>query len=83
MTNLLQDRDGNTSSKRVAGYIMLSIGILEKVCLFCVGLKAKDLLVNFANLDASSDTLITAGAGLLGICVLEFFGKKDDKVSSN
>ena len=81
---ILQDRDGNNSSKRIVGSILVLVGLLEKMYLFYLGSKATTLLVNFVNLDTSANSLLIAGASLLGISVLEFLSPKaKDTTTSN
>jgi hypothetical protein len=80
MNDYLCDHDGNKSSKRLWGTILLSNGILLKnaewgIAIFKVAANAQMMM-------AASETLIYAGAALLGIGVAELFAKKKDKEES-
>lgn len=80
MTNkfkFLEDSTGNKSSKRLWGSIVLALGITFSSILFFYSLYKIVADANTA-LDIIQ-TLITAGFGLLGIGVVEFFKKKNDK----
>jgi succinate-acetate transporter protein len=71
---ILQDNDGNESSKRTAGYIFGALGILMGIIIFTVSL--------FHGVADSSTALSVMYAflgicgGLLGITVFEKFGHK-------
>ena len=70
---MLQDSNGNTSSKRIWGTILLSLGSLMQIVLFIFAIKwgVKDP----ATASNVATGLILTGAGLLGIGVLEGFKK--------
>ena len=71
---LLQDKDGNTSSKRVAGFIISSCGL---VLLLIVGfMSIKTEIADPETAMESGKTLLIVGCGLLGVGVVEFLGKK-------
>ncbi len=71
----LDDSNGNKSSKRLIGFILVGCGLAMKFTLFGWGLGH-----SFANpltdLDGIADSLIYAGSAVLGVGVVEFF-KKD------
>jgi len=66
---ILQDRWGSFSSKRLTGMICTGFGLMEKFALFVTGLMGD--VTNFSELDASANWLIGFGVGLLGTSVLE------------
>jgi len=76
MQEYLQDSNGDKSSKRLFGSILLGIGIVMCAVLFSFSIvkpigdptTAKDII----------QMVLTAGAGLLGLGVVEWFGKKKD-----
>ena len=72
----LQDSNGNNSSKRLSGYILILSGLVMKFTLFQWGLTNK-----FANpiyeLDGIASGLIYAGVGLLSVGVVEYFKPKN------
>ena len=71
---LLEDSDGNASSKRLFGAILIGIGGLMGVALFTASLfiVVKDPTTAITTMN----TFIFTGAGLLGIGVLEGVVKK-------
>jgi hypothetical protein len=71
----LEGQKGEKSSKRLGGAFCLSLGGLMKFILFIYSLFLKPA-VDFISLDHSTDYLIAAGAGLLGIGLVELFSKK-------
>lgn len=76
MSKLFQDAEGNKSSKRVIGAILLLQGCIMKWMLFFKSIKITDVvMINGALAMEASDTLIYAGATLLGLGVLEGLGK--------
>ena len=76
MAKILEDREGNKSSKRVIGSIFVAFGLIGKIIIFVMGCLSDVLMVNFINLDGSTNNLIYAGTALLGVSVLEFLPKK-------
>ena len=71
---LLQDKDGNTSSKRVVGFIISGCGL---VLLLIVGfMSIKTEIADPGTAMESGKTLLIVGCGLLGVGVVEFLGKK-------
>jgi len=76
MNEYLQDSNGDKSSKRLFGATLLGIGVVMCIVLFWFSISkpigdpttAKDII----------QMLLMAGAGLLGIGVVEWFGKKKD-----
>ena len=74
MSKLLEDSNGNLSSKRVAGYICGGIGL--------AGLVAVGVVSIFRTIEdpgtalESFKTVLIVGGSLLGIGVAEFFGQK-------
>ena len=71
--SLLQDREGNTSSKRVAGFILLGIGVVYYLAIGVTSIFKP--VADPTTALAVGSTLIITGAGLLGISVVEFLGK--------
>jgi len=74
MSKLLEDKDGNPSSKRVAGFIVSGIGL---VALLALGVTA--MFVVIKDPETAKDcfkTILIVGGGLLGVGVFEFLGKK-------
>ena len=76
MKDILKDRDGHNSSKRIIGAFLILLGSIGKTIIFILGCKSVDLMINFSNLDDSTNNLIYAGASLVGVSVIEFLGKK-------
>ena len=74
MSKIYQDKDGNTSSKRVAGFIISGIGLA-----LLVALGVYSMFEKVADPDTAMDafkTILIVGGGLLGVGVFEFLGKK-------
>ena len=73
MNDYLQDTSGNKSSKRLWGSIILSVAIVLSIAVVItsvyVGNKIDDNVVSILN------GFFITGAGLLGIGVVEVFGK--------
>lgn len=81
MDEILTSNNGQKSSKRLAGMMMIIIGAFSKLALIAYGAKIK-LISSFTiydKLDYSTNGLIYAGSALLGLGVAELFGKKDVK----
>lgn len=60
--SLLKDINGNTSSKRVAGFVVLSVVLIAFVA---------DLFNQLSINESVADTLIMAAAALLGLGTFE------------
>jgi hypothetical protein len=77
MNKFLEDNHGNKSSKRLCGSIILGMGIVGSVVLFCkcFNTEIKDAQTALAIIQA----FLTSGSALLGFGVVEFFAKKNDK----
>lgn len=75
LLTMLQDADGNTSSKRVVGFSMIGFAMLLALILFivCGFLEVK----NSATMIEIIDSFLYAGTSLLGIGVLERFAPKE------
>ncbi len=71
---LLQDKDGNTSSKRVAGFIISGCGLALLLIVGFMSIKTK--VIDPETAMESGKTLLIVGCGLLGVGVVEFLGKK-------
>lgn len=74
MSKLLEDKDGNTSSKRVAGFIIAGVGLIALLALGVVS-----MFQEIADPETAMDsfkTILIVGGGLLGVGVFEFLGKK-------
>ncbi len=71
---IFQDQNGNTSSKRIAGFIISGVGLL--------GLVAIGVLSMFQKIEDPTTameafkTILIVGSGLLGVSVVEFLGGK-------
>ncbi len=74
MSKLLEDKDGNISSKRVAGYVIAGTGL---VLLLVVGiLSIWKKIVDPSTAMEVGKTILIVGCGLLGVGVVEFLGGK-------
>jgi triosephosphate isomerase len=78
MKGFLNCNFGSKSSKRLAGILMIFVGIVVKVGLVIYGasVKMSEDFTIFDKLDASIDSLFLAGSVLLGIGVAELLKKK-------
>jgi hypothetical protein len=74
MGNILKDQNGNTSSKRVAGFIIAGIGLAGLVVLGVVSMFQK--IEDPGTAMESFKTILIVGGGLLGVGVFEFLGGK-------
>jgi predicted membrane channel-forming protein YqfA (hemolysin III family) len=70
----LQDRDGNFSSKRVFGAIVLLTGLLCHSFLGIFSIFAQP--VDPGTATRAFNTMMFVGGGLLGISVFEFINRK-------
>ena len=68
------DNAGNKSSKRIAGFITGGAALAMSVTLFAISIKSK--VADPATALTIIKTLAAASFGLLGIGVVELFGKK-------
>lgn len=78
MSGYLENNNGEKSSKRLWGSILIGVGIEMKLVLFHYGLfwvEKAPASPLFDNLDGCSNWMITVGSSLLGIGVIELFGK--------
>jgi hypothetical protein len=73
-SNYLEDGQGNASSKRLFGAILIGIGGLMGVALFTASLFI--VVKDPATAISTMNTFIFTGSGLLGIGVLEGVVKK-------
>jgi hypothetical protein len=78
MKGFLNSNQGDKSSKRLAGLLMILIGVVVKVGLVIYGasVKMSEDFTIFDKLDSSIDSLFLAGSVLLGIGVAELLKKK-------
>ena len=74
MSGILKDQNGNTSSKRVAGFIISGVGLLGLVVLGVVSMFQK--ITDPGTAMEAFKTVLIVGAGLLGVSVVEFLGGK-------
>ena len=74
MGKLLEDKDGNTSSKRVAGFVISGVGLLALLTLGIVSMFK--VIQDPTTAMESFKTILIVGGGLLGVGVFEFMGKK-------
>lgn len=74
MSKLLEDKEGNTSSKRLAGFIISGVGLSSLLFLgiFSIFRVIKDPSTAME----SFKTILYVGSGLLGLGVFEHFGGK-------
>ena len=74
MSELLEDQNGNTSSKRVAGFIISGVGL---ALLLTVGIVSifRSIADPSTAMEAGK-TILILGGGLLGPSVFEFLGGK-------
>lgn len=72
---MLQDSNGNTSSKRVAGISLLGFSMLLGLILFIISI-FKDVKNAYTMIDLIK-LFIYSGTGLLGIGVVENFAQKN------
>ena len=71
--SVLEDQEGNLSSKRLFGAVTLSIGLICHIFLGAFSIFAQ--AVDPTTASTSFTTAMAVGGGLLGISVLEFLGK--------
>jgi hypothetical protein len=74
MNSLFHDQNGNISSKRVAGFVVLMIGLVMAIAAFSMSMVKKVPDFDMAK-EVLNTIFLTAGA-LLGFGVVEVFGKK-------
>ena len=74
MSKLLEDRDGSTSSKRVAGYVIAGAGLSLLLVIGVLSIWKKTLDPDTAI--QVGKILIVTGSALLGVGVIEFLGGK-------
>ena len=74
MSKLLEDKDGNASSKRLAGFIISGVGLLALLVLGVVSMKYE--IADPSTAMEAFKTILIVGGGLLGVGVFEFMGKK-------
>lgn len=83
ITQIIEDTAGRLSSKRVAGFVTLGFGLMLKgYCSLLLSL-SKMPVSSFDKIDASANTVLTLCGGLLGVGVVEKFGKNNDKNVNN
>jgi len=78
MSEFLENTNGEKSSKRLWGSILIGVGVEMKFVLFHYGLfwtEKAPASPLFDNLDSCANWMITVGSSLLGIGVIELFGK--------
>lgn len=74
MNGILKDQNGNTSSKRVAGFIISGVGLVGLVALGVVSMFNK--IQDPGTAMEAFKTILIIGGGLLGVGVFEFLGGK-------
>lgn len=74
MNKILEDKNGNSSSKRLAGFIVCGVGLVALLGLGIVSMFKT--IEDPATAMEAFKTILIVGGGLLGVGVLEFFGKK-------
>lgn len=81
---ILCEKNGKLSLKRVVGVALIGTGLLGKVALdIYAALHIEIALANFANIDNSLDSLIYSGIALLFGTLIDKFTKHDKSNSSN
>ena len=73
-SGLFKDQNGNTSSKRIAGFIISGVGLLGLVFLGILSMYQK--IQDPGTAMEAFKTVLIVGAGLLGVSVVEFLGGK-------
>lgn len=67
--SLLKDVDGNWSSKRLAGMVIVVIGLLKHIIIFSVVVFYREEVPNVVY--DTANTLLITGGSLLGVSTLE------------
>jgi hypothetical protein len=81
---ILCERSGKLSLKRVIGVTLIGTGLLGKVALnIYAASHIKTLLANFSNIDNSFDSLIYSGIALLFGTIIDKFTKHDKPTSDS
>ena len=73
-SGILKDQNGNTSSKRVAGFIISGVGLLGIIFLGILSMYQK--IEDPGTAMEAFKTILIVGGGLLGVSVFEFIGGK-------
>ena len=74
MNKILEDQNGNKSSKRIAGFIISGIGL---ALLLTVGIVSIfKLIADPSTAMEAGKTILIVGGSLLGVSVFEFLGNK-------
>ena len=77
--SILCKKSGKFSLKRVVGVTLIGTGLLGKVALnIYAATRIETLLVNFANIDNSFDSLIYSGIALLFGTIIDKFTEHDE-----
>ena len=74
VSGIFKDQNGNTSSKRIAGFIISGVGLIGLVIIGFVSMKYK--IEDPGTAMEAFKTVLIVGAGLLGVSVVEFLGGK-------
>jgi len=74
MSKVFEDKDGNTSSKRIAGFIISGVGLIALLALGIISMFR--VIKDPSTAMESFKTILIVGGGLLGVGVFEFLGKK-------
>ena len=72
--SVMQDKDGNKSSKRLAGFILSGIGVAGLIAIGVTSIFSA--IADPGTAMEAFKTILIVGGGLLGIGVFEFMGKK-------
>jgi hypothetical protein len=78
MAEMFQDREGNTSSKRIIGVWTTAIGI---AMLITVAVNSILWPGEYESALEAAEVIFGGGMGLLGVSVMEYLGKKHDDYS--
>ncbi len=74
MSKILEDQNGNSSSKRIAGFIISGVGLVSLLSLGVVSMFR--VISDPSTAMEAFKTILIVGGGLLGVGVFEFMGKK-------
>lgn len=78
LKKILEDNNGNQSSKRLSGILAMAFGLLTKLSLFYYNLffsSDKSFRI-FDKLDDCANSLLYIGTTLLGFGLIELFSRK-------
>ena len=74
MKTILQDQNGNSSSKRLAGFIISGVGLSMLISIGIVSMFK--VIADPSTAMEAGKTILIVGGSLLGVSVFEFLGNK-------